>query len=314
MVAGIYTEGATRFGRLLLTAGLRGDAWQTANGHLIESQVSDGSITKQAFYPSRSGTLPTARAGARYDFSDALYLRSAVYEGFRAPSLNELYRPFRVGQITTLANPDLTPEQLYGAEIGAGGKLGPLSWDATGFYNLLHDPIVNVTTGTNLQMRENAYDINALGLEAGAQLELGGNADLFASLEDVAARTKVVDPNTGLLDPARPSQAPRWTVTGGVEVRPLPRLTVRADFRFESRRYADDQNTPQLALAPATTADARISYALDDRLSVYVFGENIFNARVASTAAYQPLPDGTTGVVTNYAAPRIVGGGLAFSH
>ncbi len=45
----------------------------------------------------------------RYDLSDSLYLRTAAYEGFRAPSLNELYRPFRVGQIVTNANPALTP-------------------------------------------------------------------------------------------------------------------------------------------------------------------------------------------------------------
>ena len=313
LVAGVYTEGAARFDKLLLTAGLRGDAWQTANGHLIESQVSDGSVTNQAFYPSRSGTLPTARAGARYELSDALYLRSAVYEGFRAPSLNELYRPFRVGQITTAANPNLTPEQLYGTEIGAGGKVGAFSWDATGFYNLLHDPIVNVTVGTNQQMRENAYDINALGLEAEARFELGDEAALFAALDDVAARTKAIDADTGLLTSTRPPQAPRWTITGGVEVRPLPRLTLSADIRYEGRRYSDDQNTPELALAPATTADLRASYALNDRLSVYVFGDNMFNARVASSAALQPLPDGSTGVVTNFAAPRIIGAGLSFA-
>ena len=36
-------------------------------------------------------------------------------------------------------------------------------------------------------------------------------------------------------------------------------------------------------------------------------------ASVGSTAAVQPLTNGTSGVVTNYAAPRIVGGGLSFA-
>jgi len=313
MVAGVYTEGAAHFGSLLLTAGLRADEWQTADGHLVESQVSDGTITKQQSYPSRSGTLPTARAGARYDVGEELYLRSAVYEGFRAPSLNELYRPFRVGQITTLANPALTPEELHGAEIGAGGKFGRFSWDATAFYNQLHDPVANVTVGVNTQMRENSYDINASGVEAQAHFDLGEHVSLFGAMDYVAARTKVRDPSTGLLDDTRPALAPRWTATAGAEAHPLPRLTLTADLRFESRRFSDDINTPALALHPVTTADARISYALNDRLSVYAYGDNIFNARVGSTAQNQPLPNGSIGAVTVYAAPRIIGGGLSFA-
>ncbi len=315
-VAGLYAEGAARMDGWLLTLGGRVDGWQTSNGHLIESTVATGAVTKQQFYPSRSGTLPTARAGARYDLSDSLYVRTAAYEGFRAPSLNELYRPFRVGQITTLANPALKPEELYGVEAGLGGVWQSISWDATAFWNQLHDPIANVTLpppATNLQMRENAYDINALGVESEAQWKLNDWAALRAAFDFVDARTKVVNATTLLLTPARPAQAPRWTVTGGFELTPLARLTVDADLRYESQRFADDQNTPSLALAGVTTADARISYALTEKLSAYVYGDNLFNARVGSTAAFQPLTNGSNGVVTNYAAPRIVGGGLSFA-
>jgi outer membrane receptor protein involved in Fe transport len=61
------------------------------------------------------------------------------------------------------------------------------------------------------------------------------------------------------------------------------------------------------------TVDARVSWAFNDRLSAYVYGDNLFNARVGSTAQFQNQTDGTTGVVVNYAAPRIVGVGLSFS-
>lgn len=315
-VEGLYAEGAGRFDGWLITLGARVDGWETSNGHLIESAVATGAVTKQQFYASRSGTLPTARAGVRYDLSDSLYLRAAAYEGFRAPSLNELYRPFRVGQITTLANPALTPENLYGTELGIGGAWDALGWGATAFWNQLHDPIANVTLPppfVNTQMRENAHDINALGIEADARLKLSDMVALNAAFDYVAARTKVLNPVSGLLVPTRPAQAPRLTLTGGIEVTPFARLTIDADLRYEGKRFSDDQNTASLALDGVTTADARISYALTHSLSVYVYGDNLFNARVGSTAAFQPLPDGTTGVVTNYAAPRIVGGGLSFA-
>jgi outer membrane receptor protein involved in Fe transport len=303
-VAGIYLEGASRFDGWLFTLGLRSDEWSTSNGHLIESSVATGAVTKDMQYASRSGTLPTARFGARYDLSDTLYLRGAAYEGFRAPSLNELYRPFRVGQITTLANPALTPEELYGTEAGIGGDSGPFSWQATLFWNQLHDAITNVTllppNPPNTQIRENAGDINAYGIEADARYRISDHVSLTAAFDDVDAT----------INDLRPAQAPRWTVTGGIEVKPISRITLFADVRYESRRFADDLNT--LPLSPATTVDARATYAVTQSLSLYTYVDNLFNARVASTSAMQPVQGGTD-LVTNYAAPRVVGGGLSFT-
>jgi outer membrane receptor protein involved in Fe transport len=302
-IAGLYAEGATRFDGWLITVGGRLDGWQTSNGHLVESSVATGAISKEQFYPSRSGTLPTARAGARYDFSDELYVRAAAYEGFRAPSLNELYRPFRVGQITTLANAALTPEELYGTEVGVGGLFHGVTWQTTVFWNQLHDAIANVTIATNTQMRENAGDINAYGVEFDAAYPVTDWAALTAAFDDVNAS----------LNGNQPQQAPRWTATSGVELKPMARMLVDVFLRYEGKRYSDDINTPSLALDGTTTFDARISYLLTDNLSAYVYGDNLLNARVGSTAAVQPLTNGLNGVVTNYAAPRIVGGGMSFA-
>ncbi len=66
----------------------------------------------------------------------------------------------------------------------------------------------------------------------------------------------------------RPSQAPRLTATAGLVVTPLAPLTLSANLRYESARFADDLNTLKLRLAPATTVDARASWALTDGISV----------------------------------------------
>jgi outer membrane receptor protein involved in Fe transport len=311
-VEGVYFEGAARPGPWLFTLGARIDGWETANGHLTESVVATGAVTKQAVYPSRSGTLPTVRAGARRDLGNGFHVRGAIYEGFRAPSLNELYRPFRVGQITTLANPALSPEELYGAELGVGGEGGDFTWDITAFWNQLHDPIANVTTGANLQMRENSFNIYAPGVEAEVRYALNGTVTLTAAFDAIAAHTKTVSVTTGLPIETHPAQAPRWTATAGAEIRPLDRLTLFADLRYESRRFADDQNA--IPLSPATTVDARASWAFTPSIAAYVFCDNLFNARVASTAAFQPVKgDPLPELVTNYSAPRIVGAGISFS-
>ena len=72
---------------------------------------------------------------------------AAAYAGFRAPTLNELHRPFRVGNDITEANPTLKPETLQGIEAGLAGEWETTRWSAEVFYNLLKDPITNVTIG-----------------------------------------------------------------------------------------------------------------------------------------------------------------------
>ena len=62
---------------------------------------------------------------------------------FRAPTLNELYRQFRVGTVLTLANPPLGPERLVGGELGVSVMPARnLTWRTTWFDNRVKDPVV----------------------------------------------------------------------------------------------------------------------------------------------------------------------------
>ena len=316
-VGGIYVEAASRFDGWLLTAGARADQWAATGGHLMQTTLATGVVTVDQHTPSKSGILPTARLGARREFDGGLFMRAAAYGGFRAPTLNELYRPFRLGNNITEANPGLTPEKLYGAELDIGQTSDDYGWDVTGFYNQLHGAITNVTVGHGplavpglgfvpagglLIQRQNAGNINAYGLEGEAHWQANDWLGLHVALDYVDAHVAggTVAPQ---LTGKRPSQAPRFTLTAGFTATPLERLTVSANLRHESTRFADDQNT--LALAPATTLDARVSYRLWHGLSVYVAGDNLFDARVATTESAD--------FVTNYAAPRIVRLGLSWT-
>ena len=118
--------------------------------------------------------------------------------------MNELYRPFRVGNDITEANADLTPERLYGAELGAGGSAGAIGrWSATAFYNRLDGAITNVTVafgplfdpvagfipaGGVLRQRRNAGAVDAYGLEAEASARLSGAVTARAALSWTHAR------------------------------------------------------------------------------------------------------------------------------
>ena len=313
-VGGGYAEGAYDDGAWLLTLGLRADYWATAQGHLVQYNRASGAITSAADYPGRDGLIPTARTGARHNFDGGFlgedYLRVAAYEGFRAPSLNELYRPFRVGNNNTVANPGLKPEELYGVEVGWGGQSGSLSWNTTVFINRMHDAVTNVTiasssSGVTFQ-RENAGDINAVGLEGDATWKVYDDFDLRTAFSITDARVKENPASIPAGQPSltgnRPAQAPPVTITAGVVWRPLDRLSFSADLHWESTRFEDDQNT--MHLGSAFVLDLEAAYRFVDAYSAFVRVDNATSASVATAEA----ADGTF----SYGQPRVFEIGLKY--
>lgn len=74
--------------------------------------------------------------------------RASGYRSFRAPTLNELYRNFRVGNVLTLANPGLIPEKLVGVEAG-------LDWTHEGTqvsFTVFRDDLENLVDNATLRI------------------------------------------------------------------------------------------------------------------------------------------------------------------
>ena len=264
VVAGAYLDADGSWAGWLFYAGVRADYWGSADGHLIERLIATGVATLNQPSPARSGAVPTARAGVRRELGHGLYLRATAYEGFRPPTLNELYRPFRVGNNTTNANPALRPERLSGAEAGFGGADQAGGWNLTVFANRLADAVTNVTlssspAGTVFQ-RQNAGTINAAGLEGEAERRFGDAVQLSAAIDWTWSRVdggSAAPQLTGL----RPAQAPRLTLTGAADWRATSRLTLRAEAHYESRRFDDDLNT--VILHPGASLDLQARWRLD---------------------------------------------------
>ncbi len=319
LVAGAYVEASDQAGPWLLAAGARVDRWSDTDGERVERVIATGVTALDNRPADQDGVEPTARLGVKRDLADlglaGLALRTAAYAGFRPATLNELHRPFRVGNNLTESNPGLVPERLYGAEIGLDYARGPFTAAATVFRNRLEDAVLNVTVGTGpatfpiagfvpaggvLRQRENAGSVDATGLEADTDLRLlgdrlhlsAGAAYTYASVDSTR-----LDPQ---LECKRPALTPRLTTTAEARWRPTSRLEVSADLRYESTRYDDDLNT--LRLRPALTVDLRAEWELRRNLSVFVAADNLFDVAVQTAEA----ADGTY----SYDAPRLVRVGL----
>jgi outer membrane receptor protein involved in Fe transport len=313
---GGYVEGAWRSGRWLVTGGMRVDQWQQTNGRRIETALATGAITLNPAIANKSGVLPTARGGVRYDLGEGYYLRAAGYEGFRAPSLNELYRPFRVANNLTEANENLKPEKLYGAEIAVGRDLAAFTWSATGFVNQLRDPIANVTLGQGPAtfpragfvpagglyiQRQNLDAINATGVEAEAQYKPTPSLTLQLAGDYTDAKVQ-----GGALSPQltgkRPAETPRLTATAAAEWTVVKDVVFSANVRYEDIRYADDQNT--LVLPPGALVSLRLDWQTTPNWGLFLGVDNLADTALAT--------DQTADRIHVYDEPRVFRFGFRF--
>jgi vitamin B12 transporter len=295
LTAGAFSEVSANFGPLTLSGGARLDHWRIGNGHLFEQTIATGAVLRDEHDSPRHGWLPTARGAIKVSVGEGLSLRSAGYLGWRLPSLNELFRPFRAGLDATAANPNLDPERLAGAEAGLDYSHGPVRASLTGFVNRLKNAIANVTLGEGpgvfpgvgfiaaggtYRERENVDAVDVRGLEASAEWSSGPwHVAAGASLAHARMRANGA---AGFLDGLRPAQTPQVaaTLSGGWQKAGRGFETV---LRRVGAQYEDDLNTR--LLKAVTTLDAFASWPLSKRLQIVARGENLTDALVMAGVA-----------------------------
>lgn len=295
LVAGAYLEDSWLLSdRLTLTGGVRLDRWWVGGGFLTEREIDSGAGVTDQDYVDRSGWAPTARAGAIVALTPALDLRGAGYLGFRLPTLNEFYRPFRVGADATGANAALKPERLRGLE--AGLDFAPLSTARAGvtlFWNEVEDAVANVTRGRGpgvfpdvgfvaaggvFRRRENVDAVRSAGVEATAALDYGRwgfNLSYAFTDAEVEASGGAAE-----FDGRRPAQTPRHQASGTLRyaVPHGPRSSLT--FRYTGAQFEDDLETRRLG--DAFTVDAVAGLPLGRGLALELRGENLLNATIES--------------------------------
>lgn len=289
-LAGLYLEGQRNAGGLSLAAGLRADAWRLSSARREERDRATGALTLRESPADRDGGLLTARAGAAYAFDSRWSGRIAAYSGFRPPSLNELHRPFRIGNDVTEANAALAPERLTGLDLGLAAAGSSWRAEATVFLNRLHDPIANVTLATGpgvfarvgfipaggtVRERRNAGVIDAAGLELAAQARLGAWS-LDAAYAYVDAE---VDGGASLpaLTGRPPAQTARHQASASLAWR-LGGWDLSAAARLESDRFEDDLNS---RLLPGfVVVDLRAGLEVAAGVEAFVALENAGDAAI----------------------------------
>lgn len=283
-LAGAYGEGTEAVGAFTLTGALRLDRWRAYGGHRTETDTASQALTLNLHPADRAQTVASGRIGLGYAAGNTTW-RVAAYTGFRPPSLNELYRPFRVGNDVTEANENLRPEGLRGAEAGFRATPGRWVIDADVFANTLIAPITNVTLGQgpgtfgnagfipaggSYRQRRNGGPIKAAGVEMQLRYTVNPSLILSASGTTTCARTH------GL----RPAEAPDYSASLGAEAR-VGKARVNATWSFEGGSFDDDLNILPLKAYNSLTLDAR--YPLGRHADITVSIDNALNHKIAIT-------------------------------
>lgn len=284
--AGLFAEGSANLGALTLTGGARLDRWSISDGHLIERTLATGALIRNDLFANRTGWEPTGRAGLAYQ-AGVVTLRAAAYLGWRLPTLNELYRPFRVGTDATAANANLSPERMKGAELGLDWKpSGAVQVRTTLFTNRLTNAIANVTltsgpgnfpgvgfvgAGGAYRQRQNLDAIRSNGVEVDGSWRAG---DWHFHASYALTDAVIISSGAALpLDGKRPAQVARHSASTTLGWR-----GVAATLRYVSGQFEDDLNLRRLA--HALTLDVVASLILTERLTLTLRGENLTNTRI----------------------------------
>jgi len=317
-VAGAYVDASWTAAEWLVAGGVRVDRWENTGGFRQENTLATGAVLLNESDPDRSGEVVSARLAVRRHLGGGYAARAAAYSGFRPATLNELHRPFRVGNDITEANAALTPETLKGVETGLAFDREGVRWGASVFWNQIEDAIVNVTLGSGpatfpragfvpaggvLRQRQNAGTIDAWGVELTGALDLSSAVSLNAAASWTDAE---IDGGSSAaqLTGLRPAQAPEWSATAGVDWRATDRLTLALAARYESSRFDDDLNSR--VLDAALTLDARGEWAFTRNATLWMAADNLFDEDVE-------VSETGTGV-TGYGPPRTVSIGLRLSY
>ncbi|HZJ30180.1 MAG TPA: TonB-dependent receptor [Vicinamibacterales bacterium] len=293
--------------KLSLTASGRADHWRNYNAHYIETTVATGlpAARNLGDLADKDETVFNPKFAALYHVTDKVTAWGSIGTGFRAPTLNELYRNFSVGQLLTLGNAALGPERLRGGELGVSvAPTDDLSVRGTWFDNRMKDPIATITlTPNTLAQRQNIGRTRIRGFQTDVEYRFGQQWRAAAGYVLNDAKITENPSDTSLVGKFL-QQVPKNR--GSLSVSYInPRLAdVTMSALFVGHQFDDDQNVKaktgeEPGLPAYGVVDLSVLRALGRNLDVFVTVQNMFDKEY--WVQLQP---------TTIAAPRLVNVGL----
>ena len=297
---GIFGEWiATPTDRVTVIPSFRWDWWNNFDGVVVSES---GSLTKP---PDNVVTVLNPKFGVQYRVTDSIRVGASVYQAFRAPTLNELYRGFAFGGFSFLPNERLNPERLTGGEAKIEGELLPhrrLTFRATGHYETIKDQILFITRNASTAQRQNVGRTSTIGADVDLTFQASEHLSLSAGYA-YADSTIISFPPDPAREGLRVPNVSRHQVALGLTLGHPDRIQLTVMGRYLSKQFADDLNTQPIA--DFVVVDASLQKRIGKSLRLFFDAENLTDRQYIATQ---------TGQIKTLGAPLLVLGGVTLNY
>ena len=296
------------------TLGARVDLWNSQTPTSYNAGANGVNPLYQAI-PNQSKTQLSPSLGLLYKAAQNWDLRSAAYQAFHAPSMNNTLRSY--GNSVSgysLANPNLTPETMTGYEVGTDYRWKGGFAQLTAFNNYIQNAIASyritnanaafasslcasagisgcgASTGgfTNVSYYTNQQNLLSRGIE----LQYHQDVNAQWALDGGYSYTNTILTWTATTDPinAQVGGVPRNMANAGITYYPVPQASISTTVRYVGNSWMSTGSLPVPAYA---IIGLRANYQLTPQASVFASVVNLLNRQyvtfnIASQAsAYQ---------------------------
>ncbi|MBA4185044.1 MAG: TonB-dependent receptor [Acidobacteria bacterium] len=275
---GFFVQDFARIGaRFVLAASARFDAWKNFAASSRTRTLASNQTTVVNF-PDRKETAFSPQISLLFQATKNFSLFALASKSFRAPTLNELYRGFRVGNVVTLSNENLRAEKANNFESGASFGLGNFNLRGNFFLTEISQPVSNITLSAapNLitRQRQNIGQTRTRGVEIEAETRI---REINFSIGYLFADSRVAEfPANRDLENLFVQQTARHQLT--FQTRYTKRdWSFALQGRASSAQFDDDLNL--FRLEPYFGLDAFAAKRFKENLQVFVGIENVFNSQ-----------------------------------
>lgn len=275
--SGVYFQNFANVGeKVVLVGSLRYDRWRNFRALNSLLRISTNETTTTVF-PERTQDALSPSGSILFQATDEISLYFNASRSFRSPTLNELYRGFRVGSVITNPNENLVAEKANNFETGL--SYGKQNFYVRGnfYFTEVNDAVSNVTVNTTetliFRQRQNAGKTRVKGLEIEAETRV---SDFNFSFGYLLADAEFADfPSNTAIEGLRLPQVPLHQFTFQTRYANQKGWSFSLQGRAGSEQFDNDLNT--LTLEPFFQLDVFGAKRFAEKWQVFVGIENIFN-------------------------------------
>jgi len=285
------------------TLGARVDAWNSQTPTYSNTNYGTGNtgIPTYSSVPNQSKTQLSPSLGLLYNVSSDWDLRSAAYQAFHAPSMNNTLRSY--GNSVSgysLANPNLTPETMTGYEVGSDYRWRSGFAQLTAFNNYITNAITSykITSAnwafanslcsssgisgctqtstspgyTNVSYYTNQQNLLSQGLE----LQYHHDINPQWGLDGGYSYTKTTLTWSATSDPinTQVGGVPRNMANAGLTYYPVPQASLTTTVRYVGNSWMATGSLPVPAYA---VVGLKANYQVTPQAAVFASVVNLFN-------------------------------------